>query len=171
MSLTGISKVSSSFSTYVTVLRETSNASNTTSTSMNVALKKTQPYSLNIAVSNETSQSYMHVSSSTTAPAAGKVNLGFASLLVKSSLTAVGGTSFPTGIGYNLVSNALAYSYSRQVPQAQQGARAYTNVQSSNSEYEIVLGLNGVIAPTVNSFYPNVQQQVAIQLDEFDAWS
>jgi hypothetical protein len=171
MSLTGISKVSTSFSTFVNVLRDTSNTSSSTSTTVNVELKKTQPYSLNVAGSNKTGQSYMRVSKSMAPPASGKVNLGFTSLLVKDTEPPLVGLTLRTSFVSVLVSNALAYSYSKEQPQTRQSTQAYTNVQSTNSEYEIVLGLDGIIAPTVNVFYPNVGQQVAIELDEFDAWS
>jgi hypothetical protein len=138
---------------------------------MNVELKKTQPYSLNVVGSNKTGQDYKRVSKGVTTPASGKVNLGFASLLVKDTLSAGIGNVLPTTFSSVLVSNALVYTYTNPQTQKRQGTRAHINVKSSNSEYEITLGLTGNTSPTVNVFYPNVQQQSQIDFDENDVWS
>jgi len=171
MSLTGISKVSSSFSTYIGSSRDAGKLLLSSASSINVLFLQDQDYSLNVAESYKTGQDFLRVSKGVSTPSSGKVNLGFASLYVGDNTPSVIGEVVYTTFTSVLVMSALSYSYTKPSVNSVKGTSSFIYVGSSNSEYEITLGLDEAVTPTVNAFYPNIQEQSASTFNDYDDWS
>ena len=171
MSLAGISKVSTSFSIHIGSLRDVGKLLLSSASSINVPFLQNQSYSLSVSDAYKTGQAFINVSKGVSTPSSGKVNLGFTSLYVGDNSSSVIGESLNTTFTSVSVTNALSYSYTKPQINSVSGNSAYIYVGSSNSEYEITLGLDEAVTPTVNAFYPNIQQQSASTLNDYDDWS